>query len=68
MALQAGHDQVHVALQHPGRVRDGLPLTELDVVLAQGDGLATEAGDPDLEGDAGAVGGLLEKHRHRLPT
>src|ERR1700687_1095330 len=61
-AAEPRDDAVHVAIQHPGGVGDGLPDAELDVLLGQGGGGAAKPCDPHLERDARAMGGFLEEH------
>src|SRR2546423_10231089 len=54
---------IDVAVQHTCGVAQRFPDPELDVVLAQSYSPSAEAGDSDLEGDAGAMRGLLEEQR-----
>src|SRR5215211_3818812 len=61
----ADHDGVYVAGEDAAGVRGGLALAHLYLLRAQGEGVSAELVHPDLEGDAGAVGGLLEDHRER---
>src|SRR5215216_1252010 len=62
----ADHDGVYVAGEDAAGVRGGLALAHLYLLRAQGEGMSAELVHPDLEGDAGAIGGLLEDHRERL--
>src|SRR3712207_3709539 len=59
------HDGVYVAGEDAASVRRGLALTHLYLLRQQVEGVPAELVHPDLEGDAGAVGGLLEDHRQR---
>src|SRR3712207_4189469 len=61
----ADHYGVYVAREDPACVRRGLALAHLYLLRQQVEGVTAELVHPDLEGDAGAVGGLLEDHRER---
>ena len=67
VAAHAGDDRVDVAVEDAGGIADALPAAELDVLLAQGGGRASEPCDPHLERYPRAVGGLLKQHRDVLP-
>src|SRR5215210_7111969 len=60
------HYGVYVAGEDAAGVRGGLALAHLYLLRAQREGVSAELVHPDLEGDAGAVGGFLEDHRERL--
>src|SRR3712207_5997107 len=62
------HDGVYVAGEDAPGVRRGLPLADLYLLRQQVEGVAAELVHADLEGDAGAVGGLLEDHSQRPAT
>src|SRR3712207_2552672 len=64
----ADHYGVYVAGEDAAGVRRGLSSAHLYLLGTQGEGMAAELVHPDLEGDAGAVGGLLEDHRERPAT
>src|SRR5204863_8956715 len=66
VVVGADHDAVHVARQHPGRVRDRLAAADLDVLAGEEEGSAAELVGADLKGDPGAGGRLGEDHRQRL--
>ncbi len=57
---------IHVAAEHAGRVLHRLPSPQLQVLRIQEQRRAAELGHPDLEGDAGSRGGLLEDHGQGL--
>jgi hypothetical protein len=59
----AYHDGVDVAGEDAARVGWGLALADLDLLRAQVQRVAAELVHPDLEGDSGPVGRLLEDHR-----
>src|SRR3712207_5599919 len=59
------HDGVYVAGEDAPGVRRGLPLADLYLLRQQVEGVAAELVHADLEGDAGAVRGLLEDHSQR---
>src|SRR5215208_7116731 len=61
----ADHYGIYITGEDAPGVRRGLPLSYLKLLRAQGEGVAAELVHPDFEGDAGAVGGLLEDHRER---
>src|ERR687893_2490587 len=61
----ADHYGVYVAGEDASGVRGGLALAYLYLLREQVEGVAPELVHPDLEGDAGAVRGLLEDHRQR---
>ena len=60
------HDPVHIPVEHPGGVGNRLATTQLDISGREEVRGATQLGDPDLEGHAGARGGLHENHGQRL--
>jgi hypothetical protein len=62
VGAQAGHDAVHVLIEHACRVADGLPDAELHVLLGERSGGPPEPGYTHLKGDARAMGGLLKQH------
>jgi hypothetical protein len=62
----ADHDGVHVARQDARRVGDALAAAELHLLAGEHQGLAAELAHADIEGDAGAGGGLVEHHRQDL--
>src|SRR5919112_3775397 len=64
----ADHDGVDVAGQDAARVRGRLALADLDLLRTQVKRVAAELVHPDLEGDAGPIGGLLEDHGERAPA
>src|SRR5207253_4852932 len=63
MSAQTRDYTVNVTVQHARRLANSLAHAELDILLAQRRRGAAEAGDPDLEGHARAVGWALEEHR-----
>jgi hypothetical protein len=67
-ALRVGapDDGRHHPFEHPCRVARGLLATQLAVGGGDDQRAATEVGDADGEGDAGARGRLVEDHRDRL--
>ncbi len=62
----ADDDAVNHATEHAGGVLDGFAAAELDVVFREKHREAAELADADLEGHAGAGGGLSENHRPSL--
>ena len=58
-----GHDAVDVAVEDAADIGDGFALAELDLLGEQGDGVAAEPADGDLEAHPGAIAGTLEDHR-----
>ena len=57
---------MHVAAQHPRRVFDRLPATELRVFRDERYGLGAELVNAHFEGEPGASGGFLENHGNGL--
>ena len=64
---RADHDRVEVTGENRCRIADRLPAAELEVAGRQVQADTAELVHPDLEGDAGAGGGLLEDHPERPP-
>ena len=60
------HDPVHVSVEHPGRIGNGLTTTQLDIARREKVRGATQLGDPDLERHAGTRRRLHENHGQRL--
>ena len=61
------HYGVDVAGEDAARVGRRLAFADLYLLWAQVERVAAELVHPDLEGDAGPVGWLLEDHRERAP-
>jgi endonuclease/exonuclease/phosphatase family metal-dependent hydrolase len=61
-------DSVHVARQHQGGVPRRLSPRELELVLPEHHGMASELVHGDLEGDPSPGRGPLEEKRHALPV
>ena len=66
MVEGADHDGIHIAREDPGGVGDALAAAELHLLAGEHQGLAAELAHADIEGDAGAGGGLVEHHRQDL--
>src|SRR5919205_2210896 len=64
----ANHDGVDVAGQDAACIRGSLAFAYLDLLGTQMERVAAELVHPDLEGDAGSVGWLLEDHSEREPA
>src|SRR4051812_26369352 len=62
----ADHYGVYVTGEDASGIGGGLSLSYLELLRAQGEGVAAELIHADLEGDAGTIGGLLEDHRERF--
>ena len=62
---QPGDDPVCVAVEDAADVRRRFALAQLHLGIEQGDRMAAEAMDGDLEGHPGAVARALEDERHR---
>ena len=58
----AEHSAVNHAAHHAGGVLDRLAAAKLNLAGRQENDLAAQLADADLEGDAGARGGLGEDH------
>ena len=66
MIGRADHDRIDIARQNLGRVANRLGAAELHLGARQEQRLAAELAHADIEGDAGAGGGLFEDHRQHL--
>ena len=69
VALREGaeHRAVHHPAQHARGVLDRFAAAKLNLAGGQEDHLPAQLADADLEGDAGARGGLGEQHGPGLP-